>query len=291
MTSPTRPSKPLTRSAIGSMLAAAKPLLSTFWSSFAVGIAGLARCSHRLAQGSHRFVQLFAPWGFFLTFFAVAIALVTFVVELEDRQVERTLRAWQVVLAERPIGSSQREAFEYLNRQFNGCVCGSWVEWVSIRLTGNGRRECIVPKKQRESLARIEATGANLKDADLRDADLRGSILTASILKDADLRDADLGRATQPRSADDDGRTVLLAADLRGADLTDADLSNAVLVLPGAPFLSGADLAGTNLTRADLRNADLSQAQLDNACGDPPPRNIPTGLKWKSEPCPEPTND
>ena len=48
----------------------------------------------------------FEPWGIFFTLVGVVVALVTIVVDLEDRQAERTFRAWQVVLADRPAGSA-----------------------------------------------------------------------------------------------------------------------------------------------------------------------------------------
>ena len=78
-------------------------------------------------------------------------------VDLEDRQAERTFRAWQVVLTVRTAGSSRREAVEYLNREFDGRWCGFWMNRVSKQLTGNNRRKCLNPRKARESLVGIEA--------------------------------------------------------------------------------------------------------------------------------------
>ena len=160
----------------------------------------------RIGRGSHRFVHQFEPWGIVLTLIGVAIALITIMVELEDRQAERIFRAWQVVLTVRTAGSSQREAVEYLNREFDGRWCSSWMNWVSKQLTGNNRRECLIPKKARESLVGIEAPKANLRDVDLTFANLR----------DATLADADLTSAILPSA-------TLTDADLRSAILTDAN--------------------------------------------------------------------
>jgi uncharacterized protein YjbI with pentapeptide repeats len=58
----------------------------------------------------------------------------------------------------------------------------------------------------------------------------------------------------------------MISANLHGADLSNADLENANL---GVASLSDADLRGANLSGADLRQAiDLTQDQLDKACGD-----------------------
>jgi hypothetical protein len=48
-------------------------------------------------------------------------------------------------------------------------------------------------------------------------------------------------------------------ANLRGARLTNADLREA--------DLSGADLTGANLSGSDLIGSNVTQQQLDNACG------------------------
>ena len=138
------------------------------------------------ARTSHRLVRGFGPWGIVLTLISVTIALITIVVDLEDRQAERTFRAWQIVLAERSAGSSQREALEYLNRTFDGSVCGSWVNWVSKRLTGNSRRECIIPRKERESLAELATINAGLPGC--RAPSCRAPIFTAPSWRSPTLR-------------------------------------------------------------------------------------------------------
>ena len=104
-------------------------------------------------------------------------------------------------------------------------------------------------------LSGINASRVNLSDANLRDANLTN----------VDFRGANLQGA------------ILTEADLTEADLTEADLRNA--------DLRAATLAGADLSSADLGDAqDLTQAQLDSACGGMP-RALPDGLKWQSGQC------
>ena len=219
-----------------------------------LGVA-IARC-HRLVRGFEPWGIVFTGIGVFLTGLGVAIALVTIMVELEDRQAERIFRAWQVMLTE-PAGSSQREAAEYLNREFDGFMCRSWVNSLSIRLTGNSRRGCLIPKKERELLAGIRAASANLTGVNLPNAFLPVANLTGAILLGADLTGADLTDADLPGANLTDAN--LTRADLTRADLTDANLTGANLT--GAD-LTDAFLTGADLTRANLTRAGLTQAQL-----------------------------
>lgn len=284
-------------------------------------LAAISSYTAQAARNCHRVVDVFEPWGIFLTVIGVAIALVAITVELDDRQSERTFRAWQVLLTDRAAaGSSQREAVEYLNRQFDGFLCRSWIGSIAEQLTGDGRRECLFPRKDRESLANIEArdadlTGAEIRASDLRNAklsnanlsraqlnravlvgaDLRGANLTNSNLADANLsranllganlRAADLPRA-QLRETNltcaDLWDTDLSHADLRGANLMEAFLMDANL---GGANLRGANLMDAILMGATLTDATLTQPQLDAACGEPP-RDLPAGLEWPSKPCP-----
>jgi len=75
--------------------------------------------------------------------------------------------------------------------------------------------------------------------------------------------------------------TTLRGTILDGAQLSDADLRGA--------YLTGANLSGANLSRANLTNAfltgvaDLSQEQLDQACGSQV--KLDPGLKL-DRPCP-----
>ena len=254
-----------------------------------------------VTSGLHRLVRRFEPWGIVFTVLGLMLALITILVDLEDRQSERIFRAWQVVreFENRVVetneragaaGSAPRGAIEFLNRQFDGFLCILPVTVTSTVLTGNASRECLFPKKERESLANIALTGADLTDADLTDADLTDADLTDADLTRADLTRADLTRADLARAdltdadltdthlngafrlfADltratlrrADVRTYLAAANLTGADLTGADFTGAVLE---SADLTGADLTGADLTDAILRNGvNLTQPQLD-AC-------------------------
>lgn len=277
------------------------------------------------ARSCHRLVREFKLWGILIALIGVTIAFITIMVELDDRQTERIFRAWQIALTVPSAGSSQREAVEYLNREFDGFVCRPWVNWTSRLLTGNSRRTCLIPRKDRESFARIAAVDADLAGADLRAASFFLADLAGADLSGADLTDADLQF------------TDLSGADLRGADLTNANLEGADLVgtlLMGLaempvggssaplPALGRADMLdapdpvcmefrgdvpisrcgrhrrgrsfiwhSTNLTATDLTNANvmgatLTQAQLDAACGSSVPRNVPIGLKWNKDTTP-----
>jgi uncharacterized protein YjbI with pentapeptide repeats len=96
-----------------------------------------------------------------------------------------------------------------------------------------------------------------------------GTDLIFAILIGANLHDAKLSSAT------------LVGANLHDADLIGANLSNANLngtTLVGAN-LHDADLSGANLTEA----TDVTQAQLDPACGKP--KALSPGLTL-DKPCP-----
>jgi hypothetical protein len=123
--------------------------------------------------------------------------------------------------------------------------------------------------------------GANLSNAELSNADLSGAELSGANLSGADLTAADLSGAF-PRAANLSG-AHLSAANLSGAYLSKSNLSSAEL---SGANLSGANLYGTNLSGANLSSArlngaeDLSQQQLDSACGDASTR-LPPGLSVK----------
>ena len=179
--------------------------------------------------------------GIFIALVGLTFTLIGFMVELEDRQSERIIWAWQALeisstsnpTASTPIAaprSNVRQSLEYLNRQFSGRWCHEYVRKISLYFTGNYGRHCIFPRKRRESLR-----GLNLAGLDLSSVDLRNAILGFTNLHTVRLQDA-----------------VLLGATLAFADLSRADLS-------------GANLRGARLSHADLRHADFSGADLDGA--------------------------
>jgi len=94
--------------------------------------------------------------------------------------------------------------------------------------------------------ARLDWSGANLRDANLRDANLQGAYLQGANLQGANLQGADLQDAN------------LQGANLQGAYLQGAYLQGA--------YLQGAYLQGANLQGADLQGANLQGANLDFSC-------------------------
>jgi hypothetical protein len=146
---------------------------------------------------------------------------------------------------------------------------------------------------RRASLIGVDLRKAYMREVDLREADLRsadlssadlsstnvsGSNLTRAVLVSADLNHANLSSANL---AGANLRNANLSyANLTDADLTGADLTGANLISANLTYahLTNTDLHGANLTATDLSYAhiistglssaaDLSQAQLDDACG------------------------
>lgn len=106
---------------------------------------------------------------------------------------------------------------------------------------------------------------------------LAGADLTNTCVKNGNLEGADFDRA----------RAVLMCmsyADFKGATFRNADLSAANLAHAN---LDGADLTGADLTVTSLKGTDLTrvkgltQAQLDQACGDAETK-VPPGMKVKT---------
>jgi len=244
---------------------------------------------------SHRCVQEFAPWGIILTFLSLRVAILSIMIDLEDRQSERTFRAWQIVrgfetgpgesdayVRTGGSGSSLRQALEYLNREFEAFLCASWVRGISETVTGNLHRTCLILRKIREFLVGISANSADLSGIDLRGTDLSAVKLTRVDLSDANLSEAELDYAD------------LTGATLRNSDLTSAKLHRSLLRYT--------DLTNANLSVADVTDAlfedtevtgaylatslaGLTQLQLDNSCGTSSPLRIPAGLTWRQKAC------
>ena len=110
----------------------------------------------------------------------------------------------------------------------------------------------------------LELKGRNFAGARLRQADLSLSIMNRTSFAGADLRDVEAYGA------------VFSSANFAGADLSNASFVG--VHLQGAN-LRGARLSGTNLSGAEIDAArGLSQAQLNQACGDVSTR-LPAGLR------------
>lgn len=113
---------------------------------------------------------------------------------------------------------------------------------------------------------------ADFSNAVLTRADASGSQFEAADFTSADLTLVSLVGARCLRAQFDDA--TLRHVDARGADLRGADFRGAIVT--GASF-DGADLSG-----ADLRQAEgLTQAQLDQACGDGQTR-APRGMRIRA---------
>ena len=178
------------------------------------------------------------------------------------------------------------------------------VTYVSIRGQWSGLNKRVAALEAMVSgldLRGADLRGADLRGADLRGADLRGMALEGADLGQRDLRRSDLSEAnlTYANLIEADlSEAILIATILEGANLTFANLWSADLRyarLDGAKlaqaYLAEADLRGTSLRAADLTDANLSavknltQEQLDSACGSSSPLAVPEELKWRSQTC------
>ena len=278
-------------------------------------LSALGGLAIRAGKTVHRFVHEIERYSLVFAALSVLAVCATMGVDLADRQSERTLRAWQIVRGyvgevvetggNRRVGaspSSLRQALEYLNRDFDGFVCASWFTKFFETVTGDSRRKCLFPRKAQESLTGLDVPtsqldnvylpGAKLEAVTLYLSSLRGACLwnanlTVANLKGADLSNSDLSYAILSHAKLEEfgepGK-IGIHSDLTGADLTGADLSDATLEKAnlGSAILVNTDLAGANLMGAK----NLRQEQLDQACGENRPLNIPVGLQWTTRSCP-----
>lgn len=228
-----------------------------------------------VAVRAQKLVVILEPWGILFAVLALAISLVSFWFDYEDRVEERTVRAWQLLATPAAGNSGKTEALTYLNKNV-----GFWCD-------DDGY--CRFQLKSKTPLVGVDLSvadgpGAYLELVDLREADLRGANFSGANLFGADLVDADL------RGANFSGADLTLA-DMRGALLCGADLTGATLsqtVLRDAninwpDFVTDFDqeeivcdvnFAGAKFLIVDLRGAlledatNLTQKQTDLACGD-----------------------
>jgi uncharacterized protein YjbI with pentapeptide repeats len=125
------------------------------------------------------------------------------------------------------------------------------------------------------TLARLEpGYGGVCEGCDLSGRILAGARMSNAVFTRSDFSDAVLSRANAERSRFE-------GADFSGADLREANVSGAIFT--GADFdgadLTDANLQGAQIPGANLRTArGLTQAQLDEACGDAQTR-VPRGLR------------
>ena len=109
----------------------------------------------------------------------------------------------------------------------------------------------------------LEARGLNLSGSRLRQADLSLSVMNRTNFANTDLRDVEAYGG------------VFSSSNFSGANLTNASFVGAYL--EGARF-GGATMTGANFSGASLlRATGLTQARLNQACGDEATR-LPAGL-------------
>lgn len=206
----------------------------------------------------------------------IIIAAFLFIIDLSDREINRTNQAWEIVSNKAPGNSGKTGALEYLNSHscwrtdiFNKKM--RKMEKLSAR--GKRRRSCkLFSLKKRIPLTGINLSlsegeegtylngidlqdailvRANLAGANLLSAKLAGSTLNGAILKETILQETNLEYAD------------LVNAKFQGAFMLDADLSDA--------NLAGANLKGViQLTCDQLQKAhnwEESYRDKDMACG------------------------
>ncbi len=229
----------------------------------------------------HQAVVDTEPYGVLVAATGLLIASFAFLLDLNDRTEERTVRAWQVVTTPACGNSGKREALEYLNSG----KYEWWPDWVHWPF--KKRTELIGLNLSRDPmcstdtyLQRVNLYRAKLDQARLSSVDLSSAILTeASMVKvnltGASLSEASLLRASMVRANLTEvnmQRTKLIAADLSRANLYlsngfGAELSRAILVRVnlGRARFTEADMSGANLKGAKIRDAVLHSVNLAGA--------------------------
>ena len=184
---------------------------------------------------------------------SVIAGLAAFALDLQDREQDRVLRAWKVMIDTREGGNfGQKDAVEFLHSKGRSLTNTNLQDTYLVRANLSGA-----------NLVGANLSGANLSGANLNRAFLLFANLNSADLSRAKLNGADLSRAELNRAnlfEANLSEAILSEADLRGAILNGADLSGA--------DLSKADLSGAILSGANLRMAILSGAELNGACGD-----------------------
>lgn len=177
----------------------------------------------------HRYVDLLEPWGILIAVIALMMSIISFWWDYQDREDERIVRAWQLLLHEASGNSYKRNALEFLVAR------GEYL--YGVDLSGDNFRRY-------QYLQEANLENAAMPNSFLRYVDFSGAILSGSLLDNADLTGSSLVNAK------------LNSAKLRDAILQKSNLSSA--------RIRQADFSG-----ADLRQSEgLSQSQLDEACGD-----------------------
>jgi uncharacterized protein YjbI with pentapeptide repeats len=130
----------------------------------------------------------------------------------------------------------------------------------------------------------VNFTGVDLRGADFRDAFLSGASFDNANLRDADFRHALMAypfRIARPSDWNPAGRTTFMEACVAGARFAVADMKGVIFAAAGW----NVDLSNADLEAADFRGADITQAKFDGATTKRavfPYEWTPTGLRNNS---------
>ena len=178
------------------------------------------------------FSERSANWEFFkfaraLEPVAILAAVVSLIIILDDREEERTTRAWQLVTTKAPGNSGKIEALEFLNQQ----RFPNWLQWLpftkeQVSLQGIE----LIPPILTEEWKETRKEERKLKEpctqfTNLQKAKLPYGILIDGALICCDLRNADLRRSHL-------NRADLQGSNMKGVNLWDAELQDALLRRP-----------------------------------------------------------
>lgn len=222
----------------------------------------------------------------------IAVSVITSIVavlsEISERQEERVIRAWDLLLKAKEQGNfGQKAAVELLH-----------IRGESLRntdLTGANLHAASLPGADfnKAILRKVDLSNADLSRADLRGAILLDSDMTGANLSKADLREAVFSsksrgfkdtNLTQANLKEANLEGTILPKFLRGTNFEDANLERANLVLADlrechlkganiknarfdSAVLSGVDLRNINFEGCNVRYANVDRANLGNAKG------------------------
>ena len=150
---------------------------------------------HKRILAAEGIIKRLEPLGILLAVIGLAISIISFQIDYQDRTTERKLRAWEIVTSDGPVSGGKETAAAFLIKNGND-LSGAKLEGLSL----------LNPTFER---------------INLKGTDLRRSILKAAILMDADLGGANLLRA-------DLSGANLTRANLSKANLSKANLSGAI---------------------------------------------------------------
>ncbi len=240
----------------------------------------------QLFQRFHCFIKALVPYGLIIAVSALLLDVMTFIIDIEDKQSERLFSAWRYVIENdrltrdymansyltapvvsnrntewvlennrSDVGGATFRALELINREVEGNLCASWLQPIFRWLSGSVHRYCIIPARQRDSLANRylphhDLTGIILDNAEFTGTCFKSSVFTLASLRNADFRETVLCE------------TNFFGSDLSNSDFSDSDLANAHL---SSAYLVGAELSGANLRNANLYDANLAEAKLTRA--------------------------